>query len=391
MRRTYEIIKHSMKVVKQNGIRSLLVMLGIILSSLVYTSGILISSYFIDKDYLGYKNFPENTMLVMSTFNAITEGYLSNYNETQSTVVLEHEVPINNLVNSDRLLNTRIYGVTENYLYFPLKSHDTNDSLEVTKLIAGRDFDFNDYFETKKTIHIHQAYAELLFGTGNALGKVLTIGSKGYIIVGILKDTPDVLRNVKNLSTSSLVIYMPNTTFLSFYSDHNMKSHGIIRFDGVDISSIKESNLITKDSITNRMSADRNSSKQFIELVTIGITIVSVMIIMITMFFNIKERVFEIGIRRAVGATKDDIRFQFLLEGTIYGFVGSIIGILLGQLFGFIICVIDMANTNIFMYQINLSSFVYPFTLSVVSVMAASIIPSVVASNTNIIECLKVE
>jgi putative ABC transport system permease protein len=61
-----------------------------------------------------------------------------------------------------------------------------------------------------------------------------------------------------------------------------------------------------------------------ISLVVGGIGILAVMLI------SVKERTREIGIRRAVGATKSDIVRQFLVESIVIGLFGGIIGVALG-------------------------------------------------------------
>jgi len=59
--------------------------------------------------------------------------------------------------------------------------------------------------------------------------------------------------------------------------------------------------------------------------------------IMNIMFVTVSERTREIGLRRAVGARRWDIRLQFLIEALALSFVGGIIGVLLGILSSWVI------------------------------------------------------
>jgi len=66
------------------------------------------------------------------------------------------------------------------------------------------------------------------------------------------------------------------------------------------------------------------SSIAFISLVVGGIGIMNMVLV------SVNERTREIGLRKALGAKKQDILFQFLAESTMMSIIGGTIGIILG-------------------------------------------------------------
>ncbi len=68
----------------------------------------------------------------------------------------------------------------------------------------------------------------------------------------------------------------------------------------------------------------------------ISLTISSISL-MNTMFCSIRERIYEIGIRRCVGATNTDILFLFLSESVVLSLIGGLFGIILGYILAYLV------------------------------------------------------
>ncbi|MCU0662829.1 MAG: ABC transporter permease [Myxococcota bacterium] len=85
----------------------------------------------------------------------------------------------------------------------------------------------------------------------------------------------------------------------------------------------------------------KQATQAILNLVLISIAAISLLVggigVMNIMLANIMERISEIGLRRAIGASRRDIRDQFLVESVIVCFIGGVIGIVLGFLVSFLV------------------------------------------------------
>jgi putative ABC transport system permease protein len=108
--------------------------------------------------------------------------------------------------------------------------------------------------------------------------------------------------------------------------------------------------------------------------------------IMNIMLASVLERTNEIGLRRAIGAKKLDIRMQFMAEAIAISLAGGIIGVALGYGISRAVAVFSGWSTII-----TLPSIVLSFGVSSIIGLIFGIYPAVQASNLDPIECLRYE
>ncbi|HAP7986490.1 TPA: FtsX-like permease family protein, partial [Enterococcus faecium] len=94
--------------------------------------------------------------------------------------------------------------------------------------------------------------------------------------------------------------------------------------------------------------------------------------VMNMMYISVSERTKEIGIRRALGATRKSIMLQFLLEGLILTLSGGLIGYLLGMALAYSVGSLIKVNVSLDLFTILLAVGVSSVIGLVFSVMPAS-------------------
>jgi len=112
--------------------------------------------------------------------------------------------------------------------------------------------------------------------------------------------------------------------------------------------------------------------------------VVGAIVIANIMFVSVVERTKEIGVRRAMGARRRDIRWQFLLEAALLSAVGGAIGVFFGSLIAF-------AVNRVFPAQVKFSFIVIGIGVATVTGLLAGWIPSAQASKLPPVEALRYE
>jgi putative ABC transport system permease protein len=241
------------------------------------------------------------------------------------------------------------------------------------------------------------------------LGRTIRLGKSLYTVVGVLYEPP-LERNPRSfiqVESWSPNILVPITTaqrFLSGYSD----STGI---DQINLDTGREETInIYKERVKKFLAARHGGRLNFLEikdyrdiikdkladkqrdmytvLIIGAIAILAGGIgIMNVTLATIYSRIREIGIRRAIGATRGDIMAQFVIEAMLLGFLGGVAGILVGM--GGIEYLASKGNEDMVMLQ-----WWMPFVSVLAAVFTgflASLYPAYQASRLDPVESLRYE
>lgn len=183
-----------------------------------------------------------------------------------------------------------------------------------------------------------------LFGTDHAIGNLMTIREQNFTVIGTLEPT--------DKSSSYLQIDFDNSAIVSVDSIKQF-TQGVPQIQQIIISANKDSgmqaiadqskkileanhfgeskfNILTGSAITQPTGEMFSSltiliaSVAGIALVVGGIGIMNIMLV------NVAERRREVGIRKAIGATDSHVINQFLIESSMIGLLGGLLGYALG-------------------------------------------------------------
>ena len=143
--------------------------------------------------------------------------------------------------------------------------------------------------------------------------------------------------------------------------------------------------MATLDTITNALT--------FLLLAIVAISLVVGGVgIMNIMYVAVTERTMEIGLRKAVGATRGDILKQFLVEAVLITLLGGIVGSAIGTLISFLISFVakNFLGFN-WVFAVPLQAYVVAFTFSLVFGVVFGVTPARAAAKLDPIEALRTE
>lgn len=159
-----------------------------------------------------------------------------------------------------------------------------------------------------------------------------------------------------------------------------LERHGISDPTSADFSVVNQSDIVETASATTRTLTLLLAAVAGISLVVGGIGIMNMMLTSVT------ERTREIGLRKALGATKRDISLQFLVEAVVLTLISGVVGIILGWLVS-----VGLTKFAGLVSQITLLSVVLAFGVSAVIGIVFGYYPARRASGLHPIEALRYE
>ncbi|TWF46550.1 MacB family efflux pump subunit [Neorhizobium alkalisoli] len=215
-----------------------------------------------------------------------------------------------------------------------------------SKLLAGRFFDTASIVAMDQDAVIDENTAKTLFGgdADQAIGRVIFVGSVPCRIIGVISSQQGGFGSSDNLS-----IYLPYTSVQARVTgDMSLRSLTLKISDDAQTSVAEQAVTAfltgrhgTKDFFvlnTDDIRQTITSTTQTMTLLVGAIAVISLIVggigVMNIMLVSVSERIGEIGVRMAVGARRQDILQQFLIEAVLVCLIGGVLGVALALLFG---------------------------------------------------------
>jgi putative ABC transport system permease protein len=315
-----------------------------------------------------------------------------------SPVLFGNQTP-NNVARADKAASYAVKGNYPNYI-----------KVDESKMLYGRFVNDIDMAENRKVCVIGDRVYEVLFKKDeNPLGKNIKVNGIYFQVVGVAKH----LSSIDINGNSAETIILPFSTMQQAFNQGN-KGHfmAVTAMPGVKVKVIQDKitellKIHHSISPTDKVAVSSfNLEDQFTMFLYLGIGIASLIWIVglgtllaggigvsNIMLVTVRERTKEIGIRRALGATPNNIISQIMSESIILTLIAGIMGLMVGVGLLQIVGVIMKATGNEFFKDPQISFFVALISLFILLLIGtlAGFIPANRAMSIKPIEAIREE
>lgn len=232
--------------------------------------------------------------------------------------------------------------------YGTVTVHGTNAAyydLQGLQLFMGRWLKTTDLQNKSNVCIINETAAEELIGYTDCVGQTLCLDGAEYLVVGVLQDDEDSLTAV--FTAGTMVAYIPYTSLVrlsdtvtgdisTFYigaAGEESLETAETTIEAILLERFEEDDDAYEISSTNVLEEAMEDITSVLTILLGGIAAISLVVggigIMNIMLVTVTERTREIGIRKAIGASRQTILTQFLMEAVVLCMMGCALGIFL--------------------------------------------------------------
>ncbi|HTU35019.1 MAG TPA: ABC transporter permease [Candidatus Acidoferrum sp.] len=362
-----EDVKMALGTLRENKMRSFLTVLGVVIgiTALLSVVSILVGVY--SNVTAMMNDYGPDTLFVFRFDPGIHTGRLSPDELSRKSLTLDDAEAIDELCPAVKMVSASIFPRFDPTAQQPpvdARYHDKEvDGVNFSGTLPETEQVFNEapsrgrFFTEAENMHrsdvalIGSDIAKGLFPGGDALGKSVVVAGDSYQVIGVLEPRKGLLQ----AQSANEEVLVPYRTYQKHHAEAPDNFIGAVAFPGKMSEAqdeirglLRRRRHVAWDKPDNfgisSAQAIADQFKQITSSVALLIAVISSIGLLVggvgvmnIMLMSVTQRTREIGVRKAIGARRRDIVWQFLTEAVVLTGAGGVIGVLMGLLISFTI------------------------------------------------------
>ena len=349
----FETFRAAAEAVRAHRLRSILTMLGIVIgiSSVILTVGLGQGAQ--DQVRQQISALGSNLLIVSPGSSTDSSGQRGGFGSA-STLTLEDA----SAIADDTVVPDAAAVAPTTSTSASLEADETNWTTSVVgtttswldvrarDLASGRFFTAAEVEQAADVVVLGPDTAGELFARGSPVGQTVSVDGTVMTVVGVLESsgasssgTSEDDQAVVPISTAQRLAGTASSAVSTIYVEAGSADTLSAAYQEIDALLLSlhgvgadeaDFSIATQDSLVETA----NSTNETLTVLLAGIAAISLLVggigVMNIMLVSVTERIREIGLRKALGATPRVIRRQFLVEASLLGFAGGLVGVLVG-------------------------------------------------------------
>ncbi len=398
-------VKLAMKAIGMNKMRAFLMMLGVIIGITTLTVIVSVGKGASAKVMKTVQNFGANAVMIFAGGGKV----LGPPDEKVNTLTLEDAQAVLTEIKGIKAMDAALIRLGRTVKY---EENNTNTTIYGGTVNYGDAWDWpvesGDYFSEEdmagmaRVAVLGKTVVSELYGNADPTGTNIRIENVNFKVIGVLgaRGTSPMGMDMDSrilipYTTASRRVF--NTPYVNIIRIAAIDSNQVEKIENDVTALLKERHHIQPgfpedfrvrgaSSVSKMAKGMMGTLNLFLGLVSLISLIVGGIIVMNIMLISVGERVKEIGLRRAVGARKKDIKNQFLIESSLITLMGGIIGVLVGLVAAILLPILSKGKMPA---MPSWESFVLGFIFSVLVGILAGIHPAKKAAEMDPVLALK--
>jgi putative ABC transport system permease protein len=275
------------------------------------------------------------------------------------------------------------------------------DEFTTGKFIAGHNFLPSDVRSSRQVVVLSKALADNLYGSLDPLNRIVKIRGLPFQVIGIFQQEANIFGD----AASNFAVVPYTTAIKSLKAWDGMLHALVVTADGTTQAEAMDQVIGAMRTMRGLRPAEPNNfavirQQALLDMfnkitgmffaVMIGLSAVALLVggvgVIAIMMISVTERTREIGVRKAIGATRREILWQFLFEATTLTLAGGVLGMIAGGALAFLVQAVTPIPASV-----PLLAVLAALLMAVIAGIVFGMVPAWRASRMDPVEALRYE